>query len=512
MKKFHIVAVAAMLVTGVAAATGFSAIKGWGLSSSKDSYLVSSAPGVSLTSVITTGDAAKNGYKMAGIPDGLGAFDNRDGTFTVLMNHEIGTSSAGAPLGAIRAHGGKGAFVSKWVIKKKNLSVVSGEDLIKNVYLWNGSSYILGANVSFTRFCSADLAPASAFFNWKSLNGSRGRLFMNGEEKGVEGRAFAHGLDGSSWELPWLGKFSWENALANWGTGDTTIVAGNDDAGSGKGQVYIYAGEKQRKGNPVEKAGLANGTLFGIKVAGYPAEIQASGIPSGTRFTGYSFGDVSSWSGAKLETDSNTNSVTQFRRPEDGAWDPKNPNVYYFATTDSYNVSTGRSRLWRLTFDNVKKPELGGTIDMLLDGTEGQQMLDNIGPNGHGQIVLLEDIGEQVALGKVWLYDIASDTIKQIAQHDPAIFTPGAPGFITADEESSGVIDVSKILGSGWFLLDSQVHNPWAPPPYVAPNPLPFPYSDPALVEGGQLIAMHVATDSENADDEGKDDGDGKDG
>jgi hypothetical protein len=335
---------------------------------------------------------------------------------------------------------------------------------------------------------------------------------MNGEEKGVEGRAFAHGLDGSSWELPWLGKFSWENALANWGTGDTTIVAGNDDAGSGKGQVYIYAGEKQRKGNPVEKAGLTNGKLFGIKVAGYPAEIPASGIPSGTRFTGYSFGDVSSWSGAKLEDESNKNSVTQFRRPEDGAWDPKNPNVYYFATTDSYNVSTGRSRLWRLTFDDAKNPAVGGKIDMLLDGTEGQQMLDNIGPNGHGQIVLLEDIGEQAALGRVWLYDIAGDTLKQIAQHDPAIFTPGAPGFITADEESSGVIDVSKILGSGWYLLDSQVHNPWAPPPYVAPNPLPFPYSDPALVEGGQLIAMHVATDSENADDEGKDDGDGKDG
>ncbi len=30
---------------------------------------------------------------MVGIPDGLGAFDNHDGTFTVLMNHELGNTA-----------------------------------------------------------------------------------------------------------------------------------------------------------------------------------------------------------------------------------------------------------------------------------------------------------------------------------------------------------------------------------------------------------------------------------
>jgi hypothetical protein len=50
---------------------------------------------------------------------------------------------------------------------------------------------------------------------------------------------------------------------------------------------------------------------------------------------------------------------------------------------------------------------------------------------------------------------------------------------LTQDEESSGVIDVSAILGSGWYLLDVQAHY----------NPDP---SDPELVEGGQLLAMHI--------------------
>jgi hypothetical protein len=148
--------------------------------------------------------------------------------------------------------------------------------------------------------------------------------------------------------------------------------------------------------------------------------------------------------------------------------------VYYFVTTDQY---PGTSRLWRLTFDDAKHPELGGTIDMLLNGTEGQQMLDNITVNGRGQIVALEDIGNQPALGKIWHYDLASDAITQIAEHDPALFMPGAPGFITQDEETSGVIDVSRILGEGWYLLDDQVHALSA---------------DPELVEGGQLLAMHL--------------------
>jgi hypothetical protein len=465
------VAVASSIVAASAgAAPGGTA----GPSSSKDPYVLRTQPGVVFKSILTTGDSvAKVGggsYRMAGIPDGLGAFDNGDGTFTVLMNHEIPATS-----GVARAHGGNGAFVSKWVIRKDDLSVVSGEDLIKQVYLWNGSAYALGSNVTFTRFCSADLAPKSAFYNPDSGKGFDGRLFLNGEENQTTGRGFAHGLDGNSYELPWLGKFAFENSLANPGTGDRTVVVSQDDQGGGLGQVYVYAGDKKSSGaTPVERAGLTGGGVYGIKVTGYPAEIGATGIPSGTRFGVYSFGDVSSTSGAQLETDSNANGVTQFRRPEDGAWDSANPNVYYFVTTDQY---PGKSRLWRLTFDDVKHPELGGTIDMLLDGTEGQQMLDNIGVNGRGQIVAQEDIGNQPALGKVWLYDLASDELTQIAEHDPALFTPGAPGFITQDEETSGVIDVSSILGQGWYLLDDQVH---------------AASSDPELVEGGQLLAMHV--------------------
>ena len=68
-------------------------------------YLVRTQPGIVTKSIITTGDSV-NGYRMAGIPDGRGAYDNGDGKFTVLMNQELPSN-----LGVTRAHGGKGTFV-----------------------------------------------------------------------------------------------------------------------------------------------------------------------------------------------------------------------------------------------------------------------------------------------------------------------------------------------------------------------------------------------------------------
>ena len=67
-----------------------------------------------------------------------------------------------------------------------------------------------------------------------------------------------------------------------------------------------------------------------------------------------------------------------------------------------------------------------------------------------------------------------------MAEHNPRFFdssVPNNPAFITQDEETSGIIDASHILGRGWFLLDVQAHKL---------------SSDPELVEGGQLLAMFI--------------------
>lgn len=444
-----------------------------GVASSKPSFLVPTAPGVQSRAILTVGDSTNlkpdgTPYRMVGLPDGLGAFDNGDGTFTLLSNHE-----AGATAGIARAHGAPGAFVSAWIVRKSDLAVLNGKDLMTQHVLWSTASSSYAApstGVAFSRFCSADLPDLSAFYDSVSGLGYEGRIFTNGEESGAEGRGMAHLMDGTSYELPRLGKFSYENAVANPGTGIKTVVVGLDD--SGNGQVYVYAGDKTNVGSPVEMAGLTNGTLYGLRVPGFALENATTGIPSATAFTMANLGNVENTTGAALETASVAAGVTGFQRPEDGAWDPNNPNDFYFVTTASF---TGNSRLWRLRFADAANPALGGTIDMLLDGSEGPRMMDNIGIDRRGHIIIQEDPGGQDYLGKVYRYDIETDSLTTILEHDPALFTPGAPGFLTRDEEASGVIDASDLLGEGWFLMSDQVH-----------RALPG-----ELIDDGQFVAVY---------------------
>jgi phosphodiesterase/alkaline phosphatase D-like protein len=480
-----------------------------GPSSSQTPYIVPTAPGVLTTSILSVGDAAPNStYKMAGIPDGLGAFDNGDGTFTVLMNQEIG-----AALGAVRAHGSTGAFVSRWVIKKSDLSVVSGDDLIKNLLLWDSttSTFIKGTT-AFARFCSADLAAPTAFYNSVTGLGTTARIFLNGEENGVEGRAFgniASGANaGTTYELPYLGKFSWENAVASPVASNKTVVVGMDDGQNG--QVYVYVGTKTNTGTDIDKAGLNNGKVFGIKVAGLVDELAGSTPAIGARFSLADLGQVQNSTGAVLDAASETAGVTSFLRPEDGAWDPSNPRDFYFNTThqldqvaDGIGTQIGNSRVWRLRFDDPTNPEAGGTIEAVVDGTTDKDvagnsvkvnMLDNMGIDRYGHILLNEDVGGAAHNGKIWQYDIATDRLTQIAKFDPARFGDVAAGVVTPatapytnDEESSGTIDVQDILGAGWFLVDAQAHYPIAAT------------TSPGLVEGGQLLALYNPTTAASA-------------
>jgi hypothetical protein len=478
-----------------------------GPSSSQTPYITAVAPGVKLISLLTVGDAVANSsgaaYRMVGIPDGLGAF--REGKrLVVVMNHELG-ATAGVP----RAHGATGAFVSRWSFDIDSLKAISGEDQIRTVHVWDAilRGYKNSTTTSFARFCSADLPLRAALYNESTRKGYPYRIFMNGEETGAEGRAFAHivsGPDaGHSYELPSLGKFSWENALAGPTRQDRTVVIGTDD--STPGQVYVYIGEKRASGNPVERAGLHGGKLYGVKVAGLADESRAAPIAS--TFSLADLGDVTDSTGATLEISSVANGVTRFLRPEDGAWDTLDPNVFYFNTTDRYDqtkdgvgTQVGASRIQRLRFLDIRHPELGGSIETVGDATGPQQMLDNVTVNAEGKLIVLEDVGGNKHNGKVWQFDPATRNFTMLAQHDVARFgdlaIPATAPY-TNDEESSGVIEITRLVkGARWFdksyryyLLDVQAHYPLGG----------------ELVEGGQLLMMAVpgAAKAPNGDDEG---------
>lgn len=489
MKRITLVASlgAGATVAVVVAATAFAgAGEVQGPSSSTSPYLVRNAPGIVTKAVLTTGDSV-DGYRMAGIPDGLGAFDNGDGTFTVLMNHELPNTA-----GVVRAHGGTGAFVSKWTVQKDDLRVTHGEDLMKRVLQWDAATSAWqqipagSPSLNFSRFCSADLSDG-AFYDAASGLGTTERIFMNGEESGNEGRSVGTvvtGSDaGSAYILSALGRSSFENSVAKPATGTSTVVAELEDAGNG--QVYFYVGTKKDTGTDVDKAGLSGGTLYGLKIEGLSGENDSTTLAGGSaRFSLVSLGNVSGLSGAQLDALGQAKGLSGLNRPEDGSWDPSDARNFYFNTTAAFN---GISRIWKLQFDSATDVLAGGVATIAVASPPfdpsksnadqaGPRMLDNLTVNDRGQVIALEDVGNNAYLGGVYQYDPSTGELARIAQHDPDLFGVGAPGFITQDEESSGVIPVS-FLGNGKYLIDVQNHKG---------------STDRELVEGGQLLVLQV--------------------
>jgi secreted PhoX family phosphatase len=213
------------------------------------------------------------------------------------------------------------------------------------------------------------------------------------------------------------------------------------DDSSPLGQVYVYVGNKTAFGTEIDKAGLSNGTLYSIVVSGMANETSTFVPNANTTFSMVNISNALNLltaTGASLNTVSNNLGVTNFLRPEDGCWDPSRPSDFYFNTTNAFNAP---SRVWRLRFTDIENPQLGGTITAVLDGTEGQQMLDNMTIDNSGHILLCEDVGNNAWVGRVLEYDIATDVLTPIAQHDANLFLTGGSSFLTQDEETSGIFD-----------------------------------------------------------------------
>jgi hypothetical protein len=462
------------LLLGAALLPAASVAAETGPSSSQTPYIVPNAAGVEFVSILTVGDAVRKShagnqlYHMVGIPDGLGAFDNGDGTITVLMNHEL-TPTSGVP----RDHGGTGAFVSSWQVRKTDLKVLRGGDLIQEVQLWNGTGFVESPGTAFNRFCSADLPAPTAFFNPASgLGFNQGRIYLNGEET-AGGRTFAHHAageqHGTTYELPRLGHMAFENSVACPFPQDQTIVAELDD--TTPGEVYFYVGAKQSSGLPIERAGLHNGVLYTTTIEGFASE-----PPLGFTSAPFTLHVVEDPASAPADPDG-----TPLNRPEDGAWDTTDPNRFYFVTTASFS---GNTRLWRITFDDITQPEAGGTIEVLVDGSlHDIKMMDNIAVDAGGDVYMQEDVGDNARLGRSWRYSPGTGALTQLAEHDAARFLAGGSQFLTQDEESSGVIEVTSLFdgvpgydtaNNRYFLVDVQAH-------YALPG---------ELVQGGQLLMM----------------------
>jgi hypothetical protein len=507
----------AAVAAGVTLAAPAAASTSRGPSTPIDPYVLPVADGVHITSLLTVdgalgdGGAASNGYEMVGTPDGLGAMQRPGRDFTLYMNHELGDTQ-----GIVRAHGQAGAFVSRWEIDPKTLKVKKGSDLIApGVQYWNyvtqryqGTASPGGDNprtfgseqpnvaqddfvaqrAAIGRLCSGTLTDPGQLYNERTGRGYLGQIFFPNEETGIEGRAFGTLEDGTTKQLPRLGLFSYENAAPAANRSDTTLVMGNED--SSDGQLRVYVGDKRRRGDAFDRAGLTDGVnhvvdLVDETVSGDAAFRARYGEGTPVEF------DLSEvdWdqSGAAQNAEATADGLS-LSRIEDGAWDPRNPSDYYFVATDGGDVRPGleggardSGGLWRLSFEDIERPERGGTLTLLLDGVGGDEDAvllnspDNLDIDRRGNLLIQEDPGNSRERARIVAYQIHTGELGVLAQFDAALFSAPTP-VLTINEETSGIVDAREVLGRGWWLFDAQVHRPVA---------------GPAVAEG-QLLAMRI--------------------
>ncbi|MDP9483479.1 MAG: DUF839 domain-containing protein [Chloroflexota bacterium] len=477
-----IAAIAAVIGAGPVSAAPPSTATG--PSTTTAPYVLPVADDVRITSLLTVGDsgAAANGYELVGIPDGLGA-TVKDHKLLLYANHELRDTA-----GIARRHGQTGAFVSRWIVDPKTLKVLHGSDLIDpGVRYWDypsGTRVTSGArfadsavqDATFGRFCGGTLSAPGVFYDKRSGSGYRGQIWFANEEDGDNGRTFAVTADGKTVALPRLSLFSKEDTVAAANRSKTTLVLGQEDGPNDGSQLWAYVGTKRRSGDPVQRAGLTNGLDYVIKAVNGAVtndvlwrSTYAKGVPAPVNLVNVPWNQT----GAAQNVQAQTLGLS-LNRIEDGIWDPRHRNDFYFLTTEG-GQSEGAGLdlrdgggLWGLHFKNIDKPFAGATLTLLLDGSESfggtepkLNKPDNITLDRHGNILIQEDPGNNNHIARIVAYRVKDGALGVIARFDPALFGPGAtddPTRLTTDEESSGIVDTEQILGKGTFVFDAQVH------------------------------------------------------
>lgn len=289
-------------------------------------------------------------------------------------------------------------------------------------------------------------------------------------------------------------------------SGDDTFTTTSTAARPNLSQMYLHTTR-----NWSSFVG-GEGTLYGFRITGTDAGAVDPADPfnEANDFFDIEVGDI--WTGEfipvredvahgtttqlpqdALEDWSNANNIFQFIRVEDVAYDPDEPRTVYFTDTGNTRIyqepSTGRlrrlisssdplvpssrssnGRLFKMVM-NDSNPLLVDEFSIFADGGSppvppapaipppaghpAWRAPDNLDV-GHGSIMVQEDVSN----AKIWQYSLASQTWTHVATVDqdqnPATSDNG---------ESSGIVDASRWLGDGWWVLDVQGHPRAVPPP-----------------------------------------------
>lgn len=331
-----------------------------------------------IDSLLTNGEftaALKPGgsvYAPTGIFDGMGAYDNGDGTYTLLVNSELANSAGyGYLVNQEAVPGGvilNGARVHRFIVDAdsdddptngQQSRILRGGIAYASVYGADGALITKAAEVNalvpsgkgFSRFCSSTYVAAESF---GPDRGFVDGIYLTGEESS-EGLIWAlDAAQGDLWAVPAVGRAGWENAaLVDTGSTDTVAVMLMDDSTA---PIYLWVGTKSEAAGAtfLERNGLADasGALYtwvpdseaqggigsGAGVVGVPDSADLLAVPIGTAASGSwqrlgSGAEIADLTERQLRDLAFSKGALQLSRLEDLSVNPEDGRQVVFATT-----------------------------------------------------------------------------------------------------------------------------------------------------------------------------------
>ena len=476
---------------------------------------VAGGPSLAVSSLITNGEFT-NGlnagdmlYTPTGIFDGLGAYDNRDGTFTLLANSELNAAVGYSYLvGEVAL---TGARISKFIIDKDvddnasngyQSAIIKGGIAYDTIIDANGERVTSAAqlNGGLARFCSSSYEEANKFGRRRGLVDG---TYLTGEESS-EGRLYALNTKTDTlYALPGLGRAGWETVIqVDTGSRNTVAILLMDD---NPAPAYLWVAEKAtaKSASYLERNGLAaeQGNLYtwvptggsigtDAGTVGFPDSADLNALALGKAAAGKwalvgSGTEVAGWNEATLRANANALGALQLSRLEDANINPNNGQQVVFATTGNSAFNGGDTFGNLVTLDLARAFNDKGLISasnrtnlkVVYDGDREVTAWDAANGNNNGVI----DPEEQGAFGATIIKSPDNLTWSKnghiYVQEDRSV----AAGFFSVQEASIFKVNpFGKDPATGQALTErwAQIDRTAVPTVYGQSDPLPLDYGN----------------------------------
>jgi Bacterial protein of unknown function (DUF839) len=446
-------------------------------------------------------------YRMVGIPDGLGARANGDGTSTLFMNHEFPFDSLSEPV--VGGPKNRGAIISRWILDSDG-DPMAGRRAYDTVWeentLVGPAAEVGNPTRALSRFCSGFLAGRRQGFDRP--------IYLTGEEEATAANTF-DGMgsqsvavyDNELHALPRMGRFSKENTVVQPGRGTRTVAFPTEDGPATlDNQLYMYVGRKDRSEDAgvLSRNGLDTGKLYVFRSLDASRNSERIFTAGSVKGEWVEVPNAASLTAAQLEAAVDALGAMTFVRPEDAAFNPRNRHELFFDTTGSSSgADDGVNELGRLyslrlhpgnVLKNARLSIVYNADTVIAQGRDIAISPDNIDASRRYLMINEDGTTESRAVmaakgrdGSIWRFDLKRRAVhavsvdvgsaKRVAELDP----PGRDGIAVGPGvwESSGIIDTAALFGADTWLSDVQAHPPTTPP--VGPT---------VTVEDGQLFLM----------------------